>query len=62
MSHQRVATPKAYLDIIQPLLEKGVITGTNQITGTGLLTTASTVIQLFDNKPNNTVTIGGNRQ
>ena len=60
MSYQKVGTPKAYLDIIQPLLEKGVITGTDQITGTGLLTTASSIIQLFDNKPNNTITIGGN--
>jgi hypothetical protein len=60
MSHQKVGTPKAYLDIIQPLLEKGVITGTDQITGVGLLTTASSIIQLFDNKPNNTITIGGN--
>ena len=60
MSYQRVGTPKAYLDIINPLLEKGVITGTDQITGTGLLTTASSIIQLFDNKPNNTITIGGN--
>ena len=60
MSYQKVGPPKAYLDIIQPLLEKGVITGTDQITGTGLLTTASSIIQLFDNKPNNTITIGGN--
>jgi hypothetical protein len=60
MSYQRVGTPKAYLDVIQPLLEKGIITGTDQITGTGLLTTASSIIQLFDNKPNNTITIGGN--
>ena len=60
MAYQRVGTPKAYLDIINPLLEKGIITGTDQITGTGLLTTASSVIQLFDNRPNNTITIGGN--
>ena len=60
MSYQRIATPKIYVDMINPLLENGTITGTDQITGTGLLTTASSLIQLFDNKPNNTVTIGGN--
>ena len=60
MSYQRVATPKIYVDIINPLLTNGTITGTDQITGTGILTTASSIIQLFDNKPNNTVTIGGN--
>ena len=60
MSYQRVKTPKAYLDIISPLLEKGVIPNTGEITGTGILTTASSIIQLFDNKPNNAVTIGGN--
>ena len=60
MSYQRVATPKAYVDMIQPLLENGTITGTDQITGAGILTTASSIIQLFDNKPNNAVTIGGN--
>ena len=60
MAHQRFQTPRAYLDLINPLLEKGIITGTDQITGTGLLTTASSIIQLFDNKPNNTITIGGN--
>ena len=60
MSYQRIARPKIYVDMINPLLENGTITGTDQITGTGLLTTASSLIQLFDNKPNNTVTIGGN--
>ena len=60
MSYQRIATPRAYLDMINPLLEKGIITGTDQITGTGLLTTASSIIQLFDNRPNNAITIGGN--
>lgn len=59
MSYQRIATPRAYLDMLNPLLEKGIITGTNQITGSGILTTASSIIQLFDNKPNNTITIGG---
>tara|TARA_S200002703_G_C3802554_1_gene248128 strand:- start:4539 stop:5744 length:1206 start_codon:yes stop_codon:yes gene_type:complete len=60
MSYQRVAKPKAYVDMIQPLLENGTITGTDQIAGAGILTTASSIIQLFDNKPNNAVTIGGN--
>ena len=60
MSYQRIATPKIYVDMINPLLENGTITGTDQITGSGILTTASSIIQLFDNKPNNTVTIGGN--
>ena len=60
MAYQRFQTPRAYLDLINPLLEKGIITGTDQITGTGLLTNASSIIQLFDNKPNNTITIGGN--
>ena len=60
MSYQRIATPKIYVDMINPLLENGTITGTGEITGPGLLTTASSLIQLFDNKPNNTVTIGGN--
>ena len=60
MSYQRIVKPKIYVDMINPLLENGTITGTDQITGTGLLTTASSLIQLFDNKPNNTVTIGGN--
>tara|TARA_R110000744_G_scaffold72668_1_gene145741 strand:+ start:703 stop:1908 length:1206 start_codon:yes stop_codon:yes gene_type:complete len=60
MSYQRIGTPKAYIDIIQPLLENGTITGTDQIVGTGILTTASSIIQLFDNKPSNAVTIGGN--
>ncbi len=60
MSYQRVGKPKAYVDMIQPLLENGTITGTDQIAGAGILTTASSIIQLFDNKPNNTVTIGGN--
>lgn len=60
MSYQKVATPRAYIDMIQPLLENGTITGTDQITGAGILTTASSIIQLFDNKPNNTITIGGN--
>jgi len=59
MSYQRVGKPKAYVDMIQPLLENGTITGTDQITGAGILTTASSIIQLFDNKPNNAVTIGG---
>ena len=60
MSYQRIVKPKIYVDMINPLLENGTITGTGEITGTGLLTTASSLIQLFDNKPNNTVTIGGN--
>ena len=60
MGYQRIKTPRVYVDMINPLLENGTITGTDQITGTGLLTTASKIIQLFDNKPNNTVTIGGN--
>ncbi len=60
MSYQKVGTPRAYIDMIQPLLENGTITGSDQITGSGLLTTASSIIQLFDNKPNNTITIGGN--
>ena len=60
MSYQRIAKPRIYVDMINPLLENGTITGTDQITGTGLLTTASKIIQLFDNKPNNTVTIVGN--
>ena len=60
MSYQKIAKPKAYIDVIQPLLQNGVITGTDQITGSGLLSSASSIIQLFDNKPNNTVTIGGN--
>ena len=32
MSYQRIATPKIYVDMIQPLLENGTITGTDQIT------------------------------
>ena len=60
MSYQRIATPRAYLDIINPLLEKGIMPSTGEITGTGLLTTASSIIQLFDNKPNNSITLGGN--
>ena len=60
MSYQRIARPKIYVDMINPLLENGTITGTDQITGSGLLSTASSIIQLFDNKPNNAVTIGGN--
>lgn len=59
MSYQKIATPRAYIDMIQPLLENGTITGTDQITGSGLLSTASSIVQLFDNKPNNTITIGG---
>ena len=60
MSYQRIEKPKIYVDMINPLLENGTITGTDQITGSGLLSTASSIIQLFDNKPNNAVTIGGN--
>jgi len=62
MSYQRIATPKIYIDMINPLLENGTITGTGEITGNwnGSGATATDVIQLFDNKPNNTVTIGGN--
>ena len=62
MSYQRIATPKIYVDMIQPLLENGTITGTDQITGhwNGSGASATDVIQLFDNKPSNTVTIGGN--
>ena len=62
MSYQRIATPKIYVDMIQPLLENGTITGTDQITGhwNGSTATATDVIQLFDNKPSNAVTIGGN--
>ena len=62
MSYQRIATPKAYIDMINPLLENGTITGTDQITGSwnGSSASATDVIQLFDNKPNNTITIGGN--
>lgn len=60
MAYQRFKTPRAYIDMIQPLLEKGIIPGTDQITGSGILSTASSIIQLFDNKPNNTITIGGN--
>jgi len=60
MSYQRIATPKIYIDMINPLLENGTITGTGEIVGAGLLSTASSIIQLFDNKPNNAVTIGGN--
>lgn len=60
MSYQKIATPRAYVDMVQPLLVNGTITGTDQITGSGLLSTASSIIQLFDNKPNNTITIGGN--
>ena len=60
MSYQRIATPRAYLDMINPLLEKGIMPSTSEITGTGLLTTASSIIQLFDNKPNNSINLGGN--
>ncbi|QDP48480.1 MAG: hypothetical protein Unbinned6747contig1000_38 [Prokaryotic dsDNA virus sp.] len=60
MAYQRIARPKIYVDMINPLLENGTITGTDQITGSGILTTASSIIQLFDNKPNNAITIGGN--
>tara|TARA_R110002020_G_scaffold475831_1_gene712644 strand:- start:332 stop:1339 length:1008 start_codon:yes stop_codon:yes gene_type:complete len=58
MSYQRIVKPKIYVDMIHPLLENGTITGTDQIVGTGHVTSASQVIQLFDNKPNNTISFG----
>ena len=58
MSYQRIVRPKIYVDMINPLLENGTITSTGEIVGGGLLTDASSIIQLFDNKPNNTVSFG----
>jgi hypothetical protein len=59
MSYQRVAKPRAYIDIIQPSLVNGQISATSEITGSGLVSDANTIIQLFDNKPTNTVNLGG---
>ena len=59
MSYQRVSKPRAYIDIIQPSLTNGQISATSEISGSGLVSDANTIIQLFDNKPSNTVNLGG---
>ena len=66
MSYQRVLKPRAYLNMIAPSLINGKMSLTSgtysnsDIKIAGLSTAQSDVLQLFDNNPSNSISLGGN--
>jgi len=65
MAYQRVLNPRAYLNMIDPMLINGKMSVTSgsfsnsDIAMAGLSTSQSDALQLFDNNPSNTVNLGG---
>jgi len=65
MAYQRILNPRAYLNMIAPMLinkKMSLTSGTysnSDIKMAGLGSSQSDVLQLFDNNPSNTVNLGG---
>ena len=66
MAYQRILKPRAYLNMIAPMLVNGKMSLTSgtysnsDIQMSGLSSSQSDALQLFDNNPSNTINLGGN--